>query len=168
MRGQNLRDVWPHEAVGRALAGEELVGLSCRFTDARGRERTLSLSSAQVYNASGEGGDHRLGDSGSEREGGAGGRSPATRPLGFYGGHWPRAWPTKVRNPLNAISVIVQRLRREFTPRTDEDEYRQLTQVVAGEVERVNRIIQQFLEAGASTRTRKDARRADVDLRAGG
>ena len=42
--------------------------------------------------------------------------------------------------------MIVQRLRREFTPRTDGDEYRQLTQVVGGEVERVNRIIQQFLE----------------------
>ena len=54
VRGQHLRDVWPHEAVDRALAGEELVGLACRFTDTQGRERTLSLSSAQVYNASGE------------------------------------------------------------------------------------------------------------------
>ena len=53
VRGQSLRAVWPHEAVGRALAGEELMGLACRFADAQGRERTLSLSSAQVYNASG-------------------------------------------------------------------------------------------------------------------
>lgn len=145
VHGQNLRDVWPNEAVDRALAGEELVGLSCRFTDARGRERTLSLSSAQVYNASGEvetivlviqdlsekvalEADLRRRD-----------RLASMGALASGVAH-------EVRNPLNAISVIVQRLRREFIPRTDEGEYRQLTQVVAGEVERVNRIIQQFLE----------------------
>ena len=145
VRGQSLCDVWPHEAVDRALAGEELVGLSCRFTDAQGRERTLSLSSAQVYNASGEvetivlviqdlsekvalEADLRRRD-----------RLASMGALASGVAH-------EVRNPLNAISVIVQRLRREFTPRTDEDEYSQLTQVVGGEVERVNRIIQQFLE----------------------
>ena len=145
VRGQRLRDVWPHEAVDRALAGEELVGLSCRFTDAQGRERTLSLSSAQVYNASSEvetivlviqdlsekvalEADLRRRD-----------RLASMGALASGVAH-------EVRNPLNAISVIVQRLRREFTPQTDEGEYRQLTQVVAGEVERVNRIIQQFLE----------------------
>ncbi|MCY3791840.1 MAG: PAS domain-containing protein, partial [Gemmatimonadetes bacterium] len=137
VRGQHLRDVWPHEAVDRALAGEELVGLSCRFTDVQGRERTLSLSSAQVYNASGEvetivlviqdlsekvalEADLRRRD-----------RLASMGALASGVAH-------EVRNPLNAISVIVQRLRREFTPRTDDDEYRQLTQVVAGEVERVN------------------------------
>jgi len=52
----------------------------------------------------------------------------------------------EVRNPLNAIGVIVQRLRREFTPLKDQGEYDQLTRVVAEEVKRVNRIIQQFLE----------------------
>ena len=145
VRGQNVRDVWPHEAVARALAGEELVGLSCRFTDVQGRERALSLSSAQVYNASGAvetivlviqdlsekvalEADLRRRD-----------RLASMGALASGVAH-------EVRNPLNAISVIVQRLRREFTPRTDEGEYRQLTQVVAGEVERVNRIIQQFLE----------------------
>ena len=145
VRGQSLRDVWPHEAVDRALAGEELVGLACRLADAQGRERTLSLSSAQVYSASGEvetivlviqdlsekvamEADLRRRD-----------RLASMGALASGVAH-------EVRNPLNAISVIVQRLRREFVPRTDEGEYRQLTQVVAGEVERVNRIIQQFLE----------------------
>ena len=145
VRGQSLRTVWPHEAVDRALAGEELMGLACRFADAEGRERTLSLSSAQVYNASGEvetivlviqdlsekvalEADLRRRD-----------RLASMGALASGVAH-------EVRNPLNAISVIVQRLRREFTPRSDGDEYRQLTQVVAGEVERVNRIIQQFLE----------------------
>ncbi len=127
------------------MAGEELVGLACRFADAQGRERTLSLSSAQVSNASGEvetivlviqdlsekmalEADLRRRD-----------RLASMGALAAGVAH-------EVRNPLNAISVIVQRLRREFAPRTDAGEYRQLTQVVAGEVERVNRIIQQFLE----------------------
>ena len=52
----------------------------------------------------------------------------------------------EVRNPLNAISVIVQRLRREFAPQPDSAEYSKLTGVVSDEVKRVNRIIQQFLE----------------------
>jgi signal transduction histidine kinase len=51
----------------------------------------------------------------------------------------------EIRNPINAISMIAQRLRNEFTPRTDEDEYRQLTDVVRTQVARVNRIVQQFL-----------------------
>ena len=52
----------------------------------------------------------------------------------------------EVRNPLNAIAVIAQRLQREFTPTSDEDEYGQLTGTVRQEVERVNRIVRQFLE----------------------
>lgn len=51
----------------------------------------------------------------------------------------------EIRNPLNAIGVVVQRLGREFTPTDGQDEYRQLTTTVRGEVERINRIIEQFL-----------------------
>lgn len=145
VRGQNLRAVWSHPVVDRALAGEELAGLACRFVDAQGRERTLSLSSAEVSNASDEvetivlviqdlsekvalEADLRRRD-----------RLASMGALASGVAH-------EVRNPLNAIGIIAQRLRREFTPSADEDEYRQLTQVVAGEVERVNRIIEQFLE----------------------
>lgn len=52
----------------------------------------------------------------------------------------------EVRNPLNAIAVIAQRLQREFVPTADEEEYGQLTGTVGQEVERVNRIVHQFLE----------------------
>lgn len=51
----------------------------------------------------------------------------------------------EVRNPLNAIGLIAQRLEREFDPVPDGDEYRKLVGTVRGEVGRVNRIIQQFL-----------------------
>ena len=51
----------------------------------------------------------------------------------------------EVRNPLNAISIIVQRLEGEFVPAAEGDEYRQLTRLVRDEVARVNRIIVDFL-----------------------
>ena len=52
----------------------------------------------------------------------------------------------EVRNPLNAIAVIAQRLQREFVPTADGEEYGQLTGTVRQEVDRVNRIVRQFLE----------------------
>ncbi|MEW5982922.1 MAG: ATP-binding protein [Acidobacteriota bacterium] len=58
----------------------------------------------------------------------------------------------EVRNPLNAIGMSVQRLRREFisgepaAPVGDCDERRELLDVLASESERINRIVQQFLE----------------------
>lgn len=51
----------------------------------------------------------------------------------------------EIRNPLNAIHVVAQRLDREFTPTQGEPEYRQLTGTVRGEVGRINRIVEQFL-----------------------
>ena len=67
----------------------------------------------------------------------------------------------EVRNPLNAIGVIVQRLRREFSPSRDGGEYAQLTGVVADEVKRVNRIVEQFLELARPPALQK--RRANLD-----
>ena len=51
----------------------------------------------------------------------------------------------EVRNPLNAISVIVQRLEREFRPTDEESEYLGLIGLVRDQVQRVNRIIKDFL-----------------------
>ena len=51
----------------------------------------------------------------------------------------------EVRNPLNAIGLIAQRLQREFQPVADAEEYAQLTRTVRAEVERVNQIVRQFL-----------------------
>ncbi|NOY05575.1 MAG: PAS domain S-box protein [Chlorobi bacterium] len=52
----------------------------------------------------------------------------------------------EIRNPLNAIGVIAQRFAYEFSPREDEEEFRELVQTVRQEVQRVNEIIKQFLE----------------------
>ena len=58
----------------------------------------------------------------------------------------------EVRNPLNAIGMIAQRLRHEFTdpgpaaPTQDPAELRGLLDVLTGETLRINRIVQQFLD----------------------
>jgi signal transduction histidine kinase len=53
----------------------------------------------------------------------------------------------EVRNPLNAISMGLQRLKTEFRPVKidEEDEYSHLTQLMLEEVHRLNSIVEQFL-----------------------
>lgn len=67
----------------------------------------------------------------------------------------------EIRNPLNAIGMIVQRFRREFTPTADVEEYRHLAETMRSEVQRVNSIITQFLEFARpprAVRVREDLR----------
>ena len=52
----------------------------------------------------------------------------------------------EVRNPLNAIAVGVQRLQREFRPAERAEEYHRLTSIVSGEVERLDAIVDGFLD----------------------
>ncbi len=52
----------------------------------------------------------------------------------------------EIRNPLNAISVIIQRLEREFEPLGGRDEYLQLARTVRSEISRMNGIVEQFLK----------------------
>ncbi len=51
----------------------------------------------------------------------------------------------EIRNPLNAIGMIAQRLNREFTPTGDHKEYDDLTRSMRKEVLRVNEIVESFL-----------------------
>lgn len=52
----------------------------------------------------------------------------------------------EIRNPLNAISMIAQRLEREFSPKKDARQYKLLTSALKQESLRVNSIVQQFLK----------------------
>lgn len=51
----------------------------------------------------------------------------------------------EVRNPLNAISIGLQRLKREFQPTEDHYQYSRLTELMLGEARRLNAIVEQFL-----------------------
>jgi two-component system sensor histidine kinase HydH len=51
----------------------------------------------------------------------------------------------EIRNPLNAISITVQRLKSEFEPRKDQEEYLSFIQTVLNEIKRLDNIINQFL-----------------------
>ena len=51
----------------------------------------------------------------------------------------------EIRNPINSIGMIAQRLNREFEPKNDGEEYKVITKVLKDEVSRINKIISQFL-----------------------
>lgn len=51
----------------------------------------------------------------------------------------------EIRNPINAIGMIAQRLNKEFTPTENQDEYKKITELLRNEVNRINKIITQFL-----------------------
>jgi len=53
----------------------------------------------------------------------------------------------EIKNPLNAISMGVQRLRMEFAPASPEarQEYARFTRIIEAEVSRLNTIVNQFL-----------------------
>ena len=51
----------------------------------------------------------------------------------------------EVRNPINSIGMIAQRLNREFEPKSDAEEYSSITNLLKDEVNRINKIITQFL-----------------------
>lgn len=62
----------------------------------------------------------------------------------------------EIRNPLNSINVIAQRIQTEFEPLSDKDEYMKLISIVRTEVNRVNNIIKQFLEYARPAKLHKE------------
>jgi two-component system sensor histidine kinase AtoS len=61
----------------------------------------------------------------------------------------------EVRNPLNAISIATQRLRMEFEPSQNRDEYESFLKTIAHEIDRLNAIIKDFLSLARSGGTKK-------------
>jgi signal transduction histidine kinase len=51
----------------------------------------------------------------------------------------------EVRNPLNAISMGLQRLRAEFRPAGNDEEFGRFVELMQGEVKRLNGIVEEFL-----------------------
>jgi len=51
----------------------------------------------------------------------------------------------EIRNPLNTISTITQQLNKDFQPKSNEEEFYSLSNLVAKEVKRINETIKSFL-----------------------
>jgi signal transduction histidine kinase len=62
----------------------------------------------------------------------------------------------EIRNPLNAISIASQRLKSEFSPTSDGEEYAQLVGNIKSEIERLNGIIDQFLALARTHVSRRE------------
>lgn len=52
----------------------------------------------------------------------------------------------EIRNPINAIGMIAQRLNKEFSASDNQPEYLEITGLLKNEVSRINKIITQFLD----------------------
>jgi PAS domain S-box-containing protein len=137
----------------------EVLGQTCDYRPARGSALTLALSTSLVRNSKGEVEtvvaviqdlSEKVAMEAHLR------RRDRLASMGVLASGVAH----EVRNPLNAISVIVQRLAREFEPRADQEEYGQLIGVVRDEVERVNRIVKQFLSLARPPQLQVD----EVDL----
>ncbi len=63
----------------------------------------------------------------------------------------------EIRNPLNAISIAAQRLKAEYKPPEDVDEYTMLTSNILTETSRLNTILTRFLELARSKTLERDA-----------
>lgn len=158
---ERIFEVAASEAVGRRWAdliaepipaleetisrGEPVTDFECHYKTRQGHRLVLSVSTALLRDDEGriDGGvavvhdlteRKRLEEEARRRD-----RLTAMGELASGVAH-------EVRNPLNAIGVIAQRLRREFVPKEDAEDYRALVDIVRAEVERVDGIIRQFLE----------------------
>jgi signal transduction histidine kinase len=65
----------------------------------------------------------------------------------------------EIRNPLNAISMGLQRLKVEFQPTDDQEQYSRVTELMLGEVHRLNSIVEQFLSLARPLEIKHEALR---------
>jgi signal transduction histidine kinase len=71
-------------------------------------------------------------------------------------GELARGVAHEIRNPLNVMRMVAQRLAREFRPRKDEVEYLELSRSLVVEVDRVDGIVSDFLEFARPPRPRRE------------
>ena len=63
----------------------------------------------------------------------------------------------EIRNPLNSVSMGLQRLKAEFTPTQDADDYARFLKLMQEEVHRLNSIVEQFLSLARPLQLNREA-----------
>jgi signal transduction histidine kinase len=70
----------------------------------------------------------------------------------------------EIRNPLNSVSMGLQRLKGEFHPTEDEGEYARFIELMRGEVARLNSIVEEFLSLARPLEIKPEEVRIDALL----
>jgi len=70
----------------------------------------------------------------------------------------------EIRNPLNSVSMGLQRLKAEFTPIGDVEEYAHFVNLMQDEVRRLNTIVEQFLSLARPLKLHQEPIRVDEFL----
>ena len=70
----------------------------------------------------------------------------------------------EIRNPLNSVSMGLQRLKGEFQPTQDEEQYSRFIELMRGEVQRLNSIVEDFLSLARPLEIKPEAVRIDALL----
>ena len=121
-----------------------LNNIEVEYKDSSGSDKILLVSTTRVYEKSGELDSFTIvfrditGIRGMEKQVQQHEKMAAMGELASGVAH-------EIRNPLNAISMVAQRYKKEFKPSGKADEYNSMTDVLLSETKRVNNIIQQFL-----------------------
>ncbi|MCE3242218.1 MAG: two-component system sensor histidine kinase ZraS [Deltaproteobacteria bacterium] len=71
----------------------------------------------------------------------------------------------EIRNPLNSVSMGLQRLKGEFRPTQDEEEYSRFIELMRGEVQRLNSIVEEFLSLARPLEIKPEPVRIDELLK---
>ena len=70
----------------------------------------------------------------------------------------------EIRNPLNSVSMGLQRLKAEFTPTGDSEEYAHFLNLMQDEVRRLNSTVEQFLSLARPLKLNQEQIRIDEFL----
>ena len=70
----------------------------------------------------------------------------------------------EIRNPLNSVSMGLQRLKAEFIPTADVEEYGYFVNLMQDEVRRLNTIVEQFLSLARPLKLNQESIRVDEFL----
>lgn len=71
----------------------------------------------------------------------------------------------ELRNPLNSVSMGLQRLKGEFRPTRDEEQYSRFIELMRSEVERLNLIVEEFLSLARPMEIKPEPVRIDELLK---